>query len=107
MVRGRLKVLAGLAALLIVPAFAAAQPEKPVDVSGDWERTVETPGGNFTSTMKLEKKGEALSGVSIRRDGTESKLNDVKLAGKTLTFTQDVTFNGMDLHLVYTGTVDG
>jgi hypothetical protein len=107
MIRGRFTTLAGLAALLIVPTLAAAQAEKPVDVTGAWERTAETPGGNFTSTMKLEKKGDALTGVSIRRDGTESKLNDVKLSGKTLSFTQDVTFNGMDLHLVYTGTVDG
>src|SRR5439155_22118691 len=98
---------AGLAALLIVPALAAAQAEKPVDVTGEWERTVETPGGNFTSTMKLEKKGDALSGVSVRRDGTESRLNDVKLSGKSLTFTQDLSINGMDLHLAYTGTVDG
>src|SRR5207244_1988858 len=107
MVRGRVTALAGLAALLIVPALAAAQAEKPVDVTGEWERTVETPGGNFTSTMKLEKKGDALSGVSVRRDGTESRLNDVKLSGKSLTFTQDLSINGMDLHLAYTGTVDG
>jgi hypothetical protein len=107
MVRGRFTALAGLAVLLIAPALAAAQADKPVDVTGEWERTVETPNGSFTSTMKLQKTGDTLSGVSMRRDGTESKLNDVKLDGKTLTFTQDITVNGMDLHLAYTGTVDG
>jgi hypothetical protein len=107
MARGRLTILAGLALLLTVPPFAAAQAEKPVDVSGDWEWTVETPVGNFTSTMKLVKNGESLSGVSINREGQESKLNDVKLSGKTLTFTHDVSFNGADHHLAYTGTVEG
>jgi hypothetical protein len=107
MVRSRFITLAGLAALLIAPALAAAQSEKPVDVSGEWERTVETPGGNFTSTMKLKKEGDTLSGVTVRRDGAQTALKDVMLAGHTLTFTQDVTINGMDLHLVYTGTVDG
>src|SRR3954465_10770585 len=100
MVRFKFTILAWLAAMLIAPVLAAAQGEKPVDVTGEWERTVETPGGNFTSTMKLEKKGDALSGVSVRRDGMESKLNDVKLTGKTITFTQDISVNGMDLHLV-------
>src|SRR5436190_23958086 len=107
MVRVKFTILAWLAAVLIAPALAGAQGEKPVDVTGEWERTVETPGGNITSTMRLEKKGDALAGVSVRRDGTESKLNDVKVTGKTLTFSQDVTFNGMDLHLAYTGTVEG
>src|SRR6476661_3480194 len=79
MVRGRFTALAGLAALLIAPAFAVAQAEKPVDVTGEWERTVETPNGNFTSTMKLQKNGDVLSGVSVRPGGTESKLNDLKL----------------------------
>jgi hypothetical protein len=107
MIRSRFITVAGLVALLIAPTLAAAQSDKPVDVSGEWERTVETPGGNFTSTMKLEKQGDTLSGVTVRRDGTETALKDVKLAGRTLTFSQDVTFNGMDLHLAYTGTVDG
>lgn len=107
MIRGKFAMLTWLTALLMAPTLAAAQAEKPVDVTGHWERTVEIPSGNITSTMKLEKKGDTLSGVSVRRDGTETKLNDLRLVGKTISFTQDVSFNGMDLHLVYTGTVDG
>jgi hypothetical protein len=45
--------------------------------------------------------------VSIGQDGKETKLNDLKLAGKTLTFTEDINHEGMDYHLVYTGTVEG
>lgn len=107
MVRGRFVALVGLAVLLMAPVLAAAQTEKPVDFTGQWERTVESPSGRFTSTMKLMKTGDTLSGINIRPDGTESKLNELKLDGKTLTFTQDISFNGTNLHLIYTGTVDG
>ncbi len=98
---------AGLALLLIAPALAAAQAEKPVEVAGQWEMTAETPVGNFTSTVKLERKGDQLTGVTVAQDGKETKLNDLKFTGKTLTFTEDASFNGEEYHLVYTGTVDG
>ncbi len=107
MTRHALYSLPGLALLLLAPGFAAAQAEQPVDVAGQWAMTVETPAGNFTSTLKLERKGDQLTGVSVGQDGKETKLNDLKLAGKTLTFTEDVTHEGTDYHLVYTGTVEG
>src|SRR6266852_9879455 len=105
MIRYALSSLAGLAVLLLAPGFATAQAEKPVDAAGQWAMTVETPGGNFTSTLKLERKGEQLTGVSVGQDGKETKLNDMKLAGKTLTSTEDITHEGTDYHLVYTGTI--
>ena len=99
--------LAGLALLLLAPRIATAQAEKPVDAVGQWAMTVETPSGNFTSTLKLERKGDQLTGVSVGQDAKETKLNDLKLAGKTLTFTEDITHEGTDYHLVYTGTIEG
>jgi hypothetical protein len=102
MIRCTLSFLVGLALLLLAPGFAAAQAEKPADVVGEWEVTVETPGGIFTHTMKLQRKADQLVGVMIRQDGKETTLNDIKLAGKTLTFSLDVS----DHQLVYTGIVD-
>lgn len=107
MTRCGLYSLAALAIWLLAPGFAAAQVEKPAEVTGDWERTVETPVGNFTSTLKLGRSGDPLTGVSIGQDGKETKLNDLKLAGKTLTFSEDANYGGTDYHLVYTGTVEG
>jgi hypothetical protein len=107
MTRYALYSLAGVAALLLAPGIATAQAEKPVDAAGQWAMTVETPAGNFTSTLKLERKVDQLTGVSVGQDGKETKLNDLKLAGKTLTFTEDVTHEGTDYHLVYTGTIEG
>jgi hypothetical protein len=107
MTRRALYGTAGLAFLLLAPGFAVEEAEKPVDVAGQWEMTAETPVGNFTSTMKLERKGDQLTGATVGRDGKETKLNDIKLTGKTLTFTEDASFNGEEYHLVYTGTVEG
>jgi hypothetical protein len=107
MTRNALYTMAGLAVLLLSPRFGTALAETPADVLGNWETTVETPGGNFTSTLKLVRNGDQLSGVSVGKDGKETKLNDLKLAGKTITFTEDVTHEGTDYHLVYTGTLDG
>lgn len=98
---------AWLALLLLAPGFAAAQTEKPVDIAGQWEMTAETPVGNFTSTLKLERTGDQFTGVTVGQDGKEVRLNDLKLVGKTLTFTEDVSFNGEPYHLAYTGTIDG
>jgi hypothetical protein len=97
----------GLLLLLLAPGLAIGQAEKPTDVSGDWEMTAETPFGTFTSTLKLEKQGDALTGRVVGEGGEESKLDKVKLAGKTIGFERDITVNGLDLHLVYTGAVDG
>jgi hypothetical protein len=107
MMRRTLSAAVGLLCLMLVPRFAAAQTEKPVDVTGEWEMTAETPVGKFTNTLKLVKMGEQLTGRSVSMDGREGLLNNVKLVGKTLTFDRDISVNGMDLHLVYTGAVNG
>jgi hypothetical protein len=98
---------AALLGLLLLSGYAAAQTDKPVDVTGEWEMTAETPVGTFTNTLKLDKNGDQLTGRSIGMEGRESPLNNLKLAGKTLTFDRDISVNGMDLHLVYTGVVNG
>jgi len=107
MVRRHLTLLAGLLALLLGSGLRPALAQDSPDVSGEWEMTAETPAGSFTSTLKLERAGETLSGTMTSRNGEPRKLTNLKLAGKTLTFERDISFNGMDLHLVYTGTVDG
>ena len=53
----KLCTMLGLLALLLIPGWAGAQAEKPVEATGDWEMTVETPFGNFTSVMKLQREG--------------------------------------------------
>jgi hypothetical protein len=92
--------------LLLAPGLAAAQNEKPVDITGDWIMTAETPAGTFTSKLHFERNGVELIGRTTTRQGTEAKLNHVKLAGKMLTFDRDIQVMDMMLHLVYTGTVD-
>jgi hypothetical protein len=69
--------------------------------------TAETPEGNFTSTLKLERMGEGLAGHNIGREGKETRLRNVRLAGKTLSFEEDVSYDGEELHLVYSGLVEG
>src|SRR5262245_23204230 len=93
--------------LLLLPALAAAQNDKPVDPTGEWDVTAETPVGTITTTMKLARTGDQLTGSMRRRDGSDGRLNNLKLTGKTITFDRDITVNDMDLHLVYTGSVDG
>ncbi len=92
--------------LMLTAGLSAADNDKPTDVTGDWELTAETPFGNFTSTMKLERKGDVLLGRNLGMNGKETKLNNVKLAGKTLSFDQDIEVIGMALHLVYTGMLE-
>src|SRR5947207_15068493 len=68
-------------AVLNSPLFAADH-----NLAGTWKATFTTQNGQtIESTLKLKQDGDKLSGVAIR-NGNETPLEDVPLAGHQFTF---------------------
>jgi hypothetical protein len=82
-----------------VTAFAA-------DLTGKWSATVETPRGTQDLTFDFHVDGATLTGKVTSPRG-ESDIQDGKIDGASVSFTQVVNFNGNEMKINYTGKVDG
>jgi hypothetical protein len=90
-----MKVL--LLAAGLFPAWSWA-----ADAGGVWKATFETQVGtqNYTYTFKVD--GTSLTGSIVSGNGEAEVLNG-KVEGKTITFTEILNFQGMELSITYTG----
>jgi len=85
------------------PAPAAA-PAK-VDLTGDWNLSVELPDMTATPTLTIKQDGEKLTGDYVSTQYGKFPLKGtVKGSEVTFSFTMTVEGNGLDV--TYTGTVD-
>jgi hypothetical protein len=105
-----MKTLAVLVAMLlvVVPATAGAQEaqkEKPVDVTGTWESTIESPQGTLTSIATYKQDGETLTGTHVGQAGELPLKGTVK--GNLITYQITVDLGGQQLTITYSGKVEG
>ncbi len=73
-----------------------------IDISGAWQFEVQSAAGTTTPTMTFKQSGEQLSGQYVGQLG-EAPIQGT-LKGSDLTFSIDVSFQDMKVHIVYTGT---
>src|SRR6476646_4938678 len=65
------------------------------NLAGTWKATFTTQNGQtIESTLKLKQDGEKLSGVVIGRNGNETPLEDIALAGDQVSFKLTRERNG-------------
>jgi hypothetical protein len=109
-----MKAILSLALVLGVSGLARAADgkkvdDKKVDPVGTWKCEYEIGGQQRTSTLKLKKDGDNLTGTMSWPDQDETKLKDLKLKDDTLTFSADRKLAGMDdaIHVEYTLKIDG
>jgi len=77
-------------AVLTSPLFAADH-----NLAGTWKASFTTQNGQtIESTLKLKQDGEKLTGVVIGRNGNETPLEDVALAGDQVSFKLTRERNG-------------
>jgi opacity protein-like surface antigen len=93
----RFIVLTVLAVVFSVCALAA-------DVTGKWTASFDTQVGQQSYTYDLKVSGSQLTGRAKSENG-ESELQDGKVNGDTITFVENLNFQGMPLRIVYTGKV--
>jgi len=93
-------------ALAVAPAVAqdAAKP-KPVNITGAWEMTVETPQGQMTITANFKQDGETLTGSHVSEMGESPLKGTVKGADVEYTLTLDM--GGQQMTIAHKAKVDG
>jgi hypothetical protein len=88
-----------LTALLVAPAFAQ------VNVTGDWDVTIESPQGTNAVKMTLTQDGEKITGLF------KSPMGELPFTGTLTGVDLKVTFalpvQGQSLEIVMNGKVDG
>ena len=103
-----MRVIGSLLLMLmaVAPAWAQETQQEPVDVSGAWEITSESPRGTMTRTVILEQDGTALTGTMESQMGS-MPIENGSVEGNTFTFTVTLSRGDRSFELKYTGTVDG
>jgi hypothetical protein len=82
---------------------ASASPQAgALDISGAWLFDVNSAAGTGTPTITFNQSGEKLTGQYVGQLG-EAPIEGT-LKGSELSFSIDLTFQDVKLHIVYTGT---
>jgi hypothetical protein len=92
------KVVASIVLVLIPLAALAA------DASGTWTATFDTQVGQQSYTYTFMVKGTQLTGRAKSANG-DVEITEGKVDGNTLSFVENLNFQGMDLRIVYKGTL--
>ena len=85
-----------LAALTLTPILALA------DASGTWQATFDTQIGEQNYTYEFEIDGTKLTGLAKSANG-EVEIQDGKVEGDTIMFVEHMSYQGMELEIIYTG----
>jgi hypothetical protein len=104
-----MKAILSMALVLGVCGLAGAADDKAVDAVGKWKCEYEIGGQQRTSTLKIKKDGDNLTGTMSWPDQDETKLKDLKLKDGTLTFSAERKLPGMDdsITVEYKLKIDG
>ena len=95
----------GVVAAASTSAPAAAQGEKPADVTGVWAFTIETGNGSGTPTVTFKQDGEKLTGhYSSQVLGERDFTGTVK--GNAINFVVEADIQGQAVKVTYSGTVE-
>jgi hypothetical protein len=86
------------AASSLLPILAVA------DASGTWTATFETQIGEQSYTYELEVDGSNLTGTAKSANG-EVEITEGAVDGDTITFVENLNYQGMDLVITYQGTM--
>ena len=76
-------------------------------VVGKWELVATMDGQEIPTTLSITEKDGKLEGAFVGMDGTEGKVEELKLEGDHLSTKVSVDFQGIDLKINFDGTVDG
>ena len=94
------QLLAALAAALTVTTTASAQ-----SLAGEWEATINTPGGPRTFAIVFQVEGERVSGTVKRPAGEVPLTGTIK--ADTVQFSYTVIYNDNPLLLTVLAKLEG
>ena len=104
-----MKAILSMALVLGACGLAGSADAKVVAPVGTWKCEYEIGGQQRTSTLKIKKDGDNLTGTMSWPNQDETKLKDLKLKDGTLTFSAVRKLPGMDdgINVDYKLTIDG
>ena len=102
MKRAFLSIAFTIGLVMISTAGILAQGAK---VAGEWDGSINTPGGARPVKLVFKVDGEKLTGTAKRSSGDVPLTGTVK--GADISFSYTVNYNGNDLTLLFTGKVAG
>ena len=92
--------------LAVAPAIAqGAAQAKPVDITGAWQLTVESPQGTMVITANFKQDGETLTGTHVSEMGESPLKGTVK--GADVEYTLTIDMGGQQMSIVHKAKVDG
>ena len=93
----RLWLVVALCAISLAPVRAA-------DISGKWTASFDTQIGKQNYTFDFKVAGTTLTGRA-KSDNGDVEIKEGKVAGDTVTFVENLNFQGMELKISYTGKI--
>jgi hypothetical protein len=94
-----------IAFALLFVAFTAIGAHA-ADFNGKWTAEFDTQIGLQKYTYEFHVDGTKLTGKATNEHG-ETAITEGKIDGDTITFVENLNFNGMDIKIVYTGKISG
>lgn len=85
--------------------IAAAPPAAAQSVAGEWNASMNTPGGTREFKVLFVVKGDSLSGTVKRPTGEVPLSGTIK--GNAITFSYNIVYGDNPLTLTVVGTVEG
>lgn len=80
------------------------------DITGKWTAEFDSQVGLQKYVFEFKADGATLTGMAISNiDGAEAKtpITEGKIDGDKITFVENLDYQGMELRIVYEGTVSG
>jgi hypothetical protein len=74
------------------------------DISGTWKAAFDTQIGRQAYTYELVVKDSTVTGKASSDNG-ETTLTEGKVEGDKVSFVEMLNFQGMEIRIVYTGTI--
>ena len=95
------------AALAVGLCGLAGADDKKADPVGTWKCETDVGGQKRTSTLKLKRDGDKLTGTMTWQDKTESKIADGKFKDGEATFSAERELQGNKFTIKYKLKVEG
>jgi hypothetical protein len=90
--------------VLMVVLAASAGSAMVADITGKWTASFDTQIGQQNYTYEFVVKDGVLTGKA-KSDNGEAALQKGKVEGDTVTFVENLNFQGMDIRIEYTGKI--
>ena len=91
--------------LAVVMSFCAVTTAFAQSVTGDWDASMNTPGGTQNFRLVLKQDGEKLTGT-VKREAGDAPLEGT-VVGSNVKFAYSIVYHGNPLTLTMTAVLAG